>query len=269
MSKKIITSFYKMSFCVTAMKGRNFYKLIFKVFFVIVLIGLIYFISYCVLLPQFEKTVITKKIAYFLYEPIELLRTKIPFFWKWTEKGYLLFGGEEDTASVRYYFKNKRKDFLWYDNGCIRTILESKDGKFDGVLAYYYPDDKIKLKINMQNGEHNGERIMYSRTGKIIDKQYYLKGLKHGDWSMCYENGKKLQEGKFDRGDGQVKAFLENGTLIASGVIENNKRNGTFLEIDINNIEIATYVNGKLIKSTIISPSTQYLKQIPNWDYIQ
>ena len=229
---------------------------------------LLYCASYCALLPQLEKTVATRKMAYMLYEPIELLRAANPIFWKWTERGYLFFGGKQIPA-LRYYFKTVRRDFFWHDNGSLRLIIEWRDGKLDGVITYYYSNGRIECETHMRNGFMHGERITYAPTGKIMDKQYYIMGIPHGEWYMYYKNGKILQKGEFNKGDGEVNAYLQSGDLIAHGIIKNGKLNGTFLDINAQNVSIISCRDGKAVDITVFCPLNQYLRQMGNWNFVQ
>lgn len=87
---------------------------------------ILYFFSYCIVLPMFEKM----NVKLFLYEPVEFLRYHSNFIWKWTEKGYRFFGGRVEAIDRGLFETFKRKNLFFYDNGnlCSEGIyLKSKN----------------------------------------------------------------------------------------------------------------------------------------------
>lgn len=93
-----------------------------------------YFLSYPVILPIMEKCRMGK-FAYFIYEPVELLRLQSDTYWKFTEFSYRSFMPRKSSNTLeRSYFKEyKRRDLKW----------DMKGNKFHEFIYWNHNGDDL------------------------------------------------------------------------------------------------------------------------------
>jgi len=115
----------------------------------------------------------------------------------------------------------------YYESGNIKSSVNYKDGKVDGIAYFYYDDevstvlaevkfleDKIidyyqefydngaqKAKVEYKDGIADGAVEFYYKTGKIKIEGKYKKGEKDGKWKFYDENGELMSKEKWNDGD--------------------------------------------------------------------
>lgn len=165
--------------------------------------------------------------------------------------------GQKDGIAIKYNdsiistIYEYNKDYLVYKDNINKL---DKLGKKQGVWKEFYPNGKIKRKLNYKNGKLNGNLIEYNNLGKPIKTKEYKNDslicdsvkikFNISDRQEFYENGNIKFEGsfidsipiglhKFYSVDGTVitgKKFDNNGILISSGNVDSlNKKNGKWL----------------------------------------
>jgi len=74
------------------------------------------------------------------------------------------------------------------------------------------------------DGHKNGEWLSYNRTGKMIRKLSYEKGLLNGKVELFYTNGKPKLTGQFEMGKkvGKWTYYTKKGKILSAGSFENN-----------------------------------------------
>jgi antitoxin component YwqK of YwqJK toxin-antitoxin module len=136
----------------------------------------------------------------------------------------------EPSQTIMYEGKvsNNQANGLWrsfYDNGNLKSAINYKDGKVDGIAFFYYNDnhetpmaqvifnqDVItgvyqeffqngaqKAKLNYKDGKLNGDAEFYYPTGRIKIKGEYKDDEKRGKWLFYNENGDVINKEKMKR----------------------------------------------------------------------
>ncbi|HOY38417.1 MAG TPA: hypothetical protein PLK75_03890, partial [Bacteroidales bacterium] len=89
-----------------------------------------------------------------------------------------------------------------------------KNELYTGDYIELYDNGNIKLKMHIENGQKEGETMLYFQNGSVSEARNYHKGKKHGDW-VCYDTS---------------------GVKIAVAQYENNQKSGLWLIWDANGI---------------------------------
>ena len=80
----------------------------------------------------------------------------------------------------------------YYPDGKLKSVLNYKKGKLEGIAKYYYENGNLKERVNYRKGKRE-------RTGTI----YYETGELKGERS--YEDGKLISEKKYDKQGNPLK----------------------------------------------------------------
>ena len=63
---------------------------------------------------------------------------------------------------------------LYYPNGQIHQINQTKEDKLNGVLVNYYPNGKMEFEDNYILGKKNGDFSEWDSLGNLITKEIYI-----------------------------------------------------------------------------------------------
>ncbi len=98
------------------------------------------------------------------------------------------------------------------------------NGKKEGIMTDYYPDGSLMGERVFENDIQVGKTILYYKSGKIKEVQYYLDGKIHGGDTVFYEDGKPQFVLTFTKGikDGYVRKWGPDGTLIYEAKYSND-----------------------------------------------
>ncbi|WP_207433486.1 toxin-antitoxin system YwqK family antitoxin [Sabulibacter ruber] len=93
------------------------------------------------------------------------------------------------------------------------TLLCSSCAK--KIEEEYYPNGKLKMKVELKDGKRHGVAFKYDSTGTLQIKSHWENGIENGPVFFYYPNGKVEQETVFKNGKphGQLRAYAENGKL--------------------------------------------------------
>jgi antitoxin component YwqK of YwqJK toxin-antitoxin module len=139
---------------------------------------------------------------------------------------------ENESVSIRNYKKGilngNRKELL---EGKVLVEGFYKDGLQCGIWTYNYPNGKIKIKGQFENGDESnrdekfqiprngriGEWVFYSENGNIEKKHFYKHDSDIVDATTFYENGKIHWKGTFSKISLEETLWVEysqNGKII-------------------------------------------------------
>jgi len=118
----------------------------------------------------------------------------------------------------------------YYESGNLKSAVNYKDGKVDGIAYFYYdkPDSKSseavfvedllsgiyrefydngarKAQITYEDGKKHGDAEYYYPTGNLKIEAEFKKGLKNGKWKYFGEDGQVLNKERWNK-----KKQLEN-----------------------------------------------------------
>jgi antitoxin component YwqK of YwqJK toxin-antitoxin module len=157
------------------------------------------------------------------------------------------FNELDDTAEVKFLASNGRV----ISEGTMR-------GKtYFGTWKYYQKNSDQLLTIEQYNneGQLNGERLVYYPNGQIAEKKSYINGKLNGvsEWystkkvvlkSFIYDN---------DELHGDAKFYNPKGELISQGQYKRGKKDGVW----------TYYENGKLVSEKDFTYKPKYIKKTP------
>ena len=88
-----------------------------------------------------------------------------------------------------------------------------KNGLFSGVAIDFWPNDKLRLEMNIKNGQWDGEVIFYHQNGQFASKSYWSKGIELSQ-KVFYKNGQLKTETYYESGKeiGVQKNYYIDGT---------------------------------------------------------
>ena len=143
------------------------------------------------------------------------------------------FNSENDLASVKFLSSTGKMISEGQMNGKLyigKWIYYHN--KSDGILSVEYYND---------NGELNGEVIVYYPNGKEAERTNYTNGKREGRSLWYAENGNILKELLYmnDALNGTAKYYDGDGNIKSEGVYRNDLKHGIW----------KYYEDGKLIKS--------------------
>lgn len=135
----------------------------------------------------------------------------------------------------------------------IGDLTYYNDTPFTGLAISYYPNKKVKYKVNFVNGLKNGELLIHRENGNlhssytykndkrngdyksydikgssILEHGWYLDDLKSGDWIKYFENGKIDTKQSFveDKENGHYESYYISGQLKSKGTFQNGVKSG-------------------------------------------
>ena len=176
------------------------------------------------------------------------LNNKQEGFWEW----WFDNGKKQDEATLRQdAYVGQRKH--WRKDGTLDKIEIISGACLDQCCdgkEVFYTEKGIKLiEYTRQNGERNGEGILYYPDGKIKRKFIYANGKKNG---MCYDfypNGKIDNEVNYidDKEEGLFIWRDSTGKITTKTFFKNGQKNGMSYEYQPNGqiLNEGNYVDDK------------------------
>lgn len=143
-----------------------------------------------------------------------------------TNKAYrVYYPGDKTMIMHEGKISNNQINGLWrsyYENGNLKSSVNYKDGKVDGIAYFYYNDGKEtpmaevifvqdiingvyqeffqngaqKAKLNYEDGKLNGDAEFYYPTGRLKIEGKYKDDEKKGKWLFYNENGQLINKEK-------------------------------------------------------------------------
>jgi antitoxin component YwqK of YwqJK toxin-antitoxin module len=99
------------------------------------------------------------------------------------------------------------------------------NGKKEGDIIFYYPDDKIQMIGKMKENKNNGEWKYYFPDGSLETSGYFENDIPTGKWTWFYPNGKVVEEGNYVLGkrEGEWNNYDSTGKLDIVRLYKENK----------------------------------------------
>lgn len=131
---------------------------------------------------------------------------------------------------------------VYSENGKLRYIVESKDGKSNGRVREYTSDGKLYMDAIYKDDHRNGKCSFYFKNGKPFSVCYYINGAKDSIDTKYSEDGRvlamvpykndKVQPGlkEFEK-DGSER--LENASLQIKAINNLAKRGKYYLSVSL------------------------------------
>jgi antitoxin component YwqK of YwqJK toxin-antitoxin module len=90
-----------------------------------------------------------------------------------------------------------------YADGTPKIIHHYAEDGMDRSLkkkTFYYPDGRLRMEGEYQNGQKDGFWIAYYEDGSKWSEGFFKNGVSHGKTISYHENGKKYYEGEYREG---------------------------------------------------------------------
>ena len=81
-----------------------------------------------------------------------------------------------------------------YKNGQVEVLSHFKDGKLDGLEAFWHKNGQKEVERNWKNGKLDGLWTFWYENGQKENEVNYKDDKKNGLLSVWYENGQKSHE---------------------------------------------------------------------------
>lgn len=126
---------------------------------------------------------------------------------------YKLPGYAKDPIRASLRKEVSQKDGIW-----ILTLIDAQKKKIEQIS---YEDEKLEVR--------KGVYHLYQNE-KLIQKGYFDKGYKHGEWTIFFESGKPelICNFRWDKLWGSYKKYNNSGKIIEEGQYRNGQKIGNW-----------------------------------------
>ncbi|MBP6231524.1 MAG: hypothetical protein KA397_07765 [Paludibacteraceae bacterium] len=102
--------------------------------------------------------------------------------------------------------------------------------KKHGVWEYFTCDDHLLMLEKYDNGWKQGEALVFSKEGVVIDRMNYQNDVLHGKRIQYYSYGSVLAKYAYKEGllDGEYESYYETGQKDEQGFYLANKKHGVW-----------------------------------------
>ncbi len=109
----------------------------------------------------------------------------------------------------------------YYPNGLIKTYIEFRDGKANGIIENYYSNGSLESTGNITNDLANG-LFYYYHPNQNLKQIILYQNNKIETINECYDRkNNKLYCGTIKNGNGFINIYDKKANLIARDQIEN------------------------------------------------
>ena len=100
-----------------------------------------------------------------------------------------LFGCSGESTKSYTNAEGKQVVDVMYSNGLIKSRTQYLDSKSEYLYTEYFEDGVLKDSMHVVNGQAEGQRIFFDRSGDLLHTENYLHGVLHGPHHAMYSNG--------------------------------------------------------------------------------
>ena len=148
---------------------------------------------------------------------------------------FFLFGCVQ-KEKVDYNDLVSRKDTLYKKQTNIPFSGESigrvqgiiKEGKFDGIVNFYFKNGSLQKVVNYQSGKIEGVEEVYFENGNLKQINNYTGGKKNGMHQEFFGSGQLNYEANYvnDMLEGEAVYYFKSGKVSVTSSFKNNERDG-------------------------------------------
>jgi antitoxin component YwqK of YwqJK toxin-antitoxin module len=111
--------------------------------------------------------------------------------------------------------QNLVKEIRYYPNGDTLSVTPMKKGAVDGVVTFYYPENKPKEQTAFVKGMSQGEFKRFDKSGVLVLEGALKNGEKNGVWTTWYDEVQKQEERTYsdNQPDGKWTYWYIDGEL--------------------------------------------------------
>lgn len=128
--------------------------------------------------------------------------------------------------SIITYNANDIKDgptYNYYSNGNLQSYIPYENGQINGVVENYYKDETLESTGMVINNLATGKFEYYHSNGRPKSTLNYVAGRPQQILGCKDRKGNILYCGPFNKGNGEIYIYEENGTLIAKDHFKNGE----------------------------------------------
>ena len=92
-------------------------------------------------------------------------------------------------------------DVMLYENGQTELSGEYKNGERHGVTKHFYQNGKLQSEVLYVNGRQQGLKTIYHENDEISHLISFLDGMLEGEYKVFDESGKLISKEFFVKGD--------------------------------------------------------------------
>lgn len=147
-----------------------------------------------------------------------------------TFKFYTLKNKKSVLSAVKVFNPNNNKASVKFLSSNGKLISEgSMNGKlYVGKWIYYHNkvDAVMSTEFFNDNGNLEGEKIIYYPNGQVAERSYYKDGKLHGDSKWYSEKGILLKDFLYDNDElhGMAKYYDADGIILAEGEYQRDRK---------------------------------------------
>lgn len=110
--------------------------------------------------------------------------------------------------------------------------LDTQGDPYTGIFREYNEDGLLVRKLQLLNGQFNGENTVFFADGSVKEIQSYRAGLMDGTWITYNQSGIKTAEASYQQGKKHGPWFIWNdeGILMFEMYYDNGNRSGTWVK---------------------------------------
>ena len=114
----------------------------------------------------------------------------------------------------------------WHRNGKRWQVLNYSKGVLDGTCTSWDEEGRELASCEIRNG--TGVLQEFHGNGKLISEKTYLKGKKHGNHRMWYDDGSLFADIQYvnDEFEGWARSYHSNGQIRSEVTYSKGKRHG-------------------------------------------
>lgn len=111
---------------------------------------------------------------------------------------------------------------------------DTQNALYSGELREYFPDNTLRLEMNIKEGKPQGSYVVYHENGKPNEVRAYRNGLFHGTWRTYNEAGMLIAEAEYrdNLKHGTWRVWDDNGVMRYETHYDRGKKSGTWLMWD-------------------------------------
>ena len=141
---------------------------------------------------------------------------------------YILNFGKGKKSIEGYYVNNQGAGSwkYWYRNGVLKDSGLLDHGQMVGTWSSKYENGKLRAMAEYSPAGSAIEQLLVSpkNSSPLLPSTDTLMGILHGNWISFYDNGNKLDSGKYINGkrNGLWKSWYQNGETEAEGYLKSD-----------------------------------------------
>lgn len=133
---------------------------------------------------------------------------------------------DDGSIESRAEFQNGEQigvEFWYYSNGVIKEIAYYEQGKKQGKDSTFYETGDLQAIYSYDEGELDGPVKFFHRNGKPWTERVYEEGKLEEVNFLKSAEGRPVETGNFQNGNGKVNVYSDGGKLIGVETYKNGQ----------------------------------------------